>query len=145
MTVIDIMDGISTALDAAFEGAYPIHADKDVIQELDEPCFFIAVLNPSQVPKLTGRYYRTNPFDVLYFPEETGDNKDTHLKAMQLMEVLEYITLANGDLLRGTGMNYEITDGVLHFRVNYNLFLRVEPDDITEMETLEYTGNVEDS
>lgn len=145
MTVIDIMDGISMALDEAFESAYPIHADKDVIQELEEPCFFIAVLNPSQAPKLMGRYYRTHPFDVLYFPETEGNNKEMHLIAVRLMEVLEYITLANGDLIRGTGMNYEIIDSVLHFRVNYNLFLRAEPDDITAMETLEYTGNVEDS
>lgn len=136
MTITDIMDGISVALYEEYGDDYEIHADKDVVQELNEPCFFIVVLNPSQAPELTGRYYREHPFDVHYFPKAEGDNKEMHLVAMTLMDILEYIKLANGDLLRGTGMNYEVIDGVLHFRVNYNAFLKVK--DVTEaMETLE--------
>lgn len=48
---------------------------------------------------------------------------------------LEFITLPNGDLVHGTGMNYEIVDGVLHFYVNYNLTL-IKPTENTPMETL---------
>lgn len=133
--ITDIMDGISIAIDDAFGEGYEIHADKDVIQELNKPCFFIAVLNPSQTPRLKGRYYRQHPFDVHYFPEDAGDNKDMHLKALKLLEILEVITLPNGDMVRGTGMNYEIIDGVLHFRVDYNVFLQAKEDKET-METL---------
>lgn len=55
--------------------------------------------------------------------------------AAEMMDVLEIITLPNGDLIRGTGMNYEVVDGVLHFFVSYNLTL-LRPTEDTPMETL---------
>ena len=38
-------------------------------------------------------------------------------------------------MLRGTGMNYEVVNGVLHFFVNYNLTL-IKPAEKVPMETL---------
>ena len=43
--------------------------------------------------------------------------------ASDLFETLEYITLLNGDLVRGTNMHYEVIDGVLHFFVTYGLYV----------------------
>lgn len=48
-----------------------------------------------------------------------------------LLEALEYITLVNGDLLRGTNMHFENVDDVLHFFANYNVHL-IQPDEKAE-------------
>ena len=52
------------------------------------------------------------------------------------METLDFITLSGGDLLHGTGVNYEVVDNVLHFFVNFNLPM-IRSTDETMMETLE--------
>ena len=96
------------------------------MQGLNEPCFFISVLQPSQTNFLGQRYFREHPFDVHYFPKTSGDNVELQTMGSELFDALEYITLLNGDLVHGTSMNYEVVDGVLHFKVNYNVFLRKE-------------------
>lgn len=90
-------------------------------------------LNPSQTKLIGQRYFREHPFDVQFFPTKSGDNVELQEVASELFLALEYITLLNGDLVHGTSMNYENVDGVLHFKVNYNMFLRkVEPKDNME-------------
>ena len=55
--------------------------------------------------------------------------------AVRLMYGLRYITLPDGDLLRGTSISYEAVDGVLHFFVNYNMIVNI-PKELPNMETL---------
>lgn len=134
--VNEIMDGISVKLNQVFDDGYEIYGDRDVVQGLKEPCFFIAVLHPSQAKLIGQRYFREHPFDVQYFPKDSGNNTELHRVASELFEALEYITLLNGDLVHGTSMDYEIVDGVLHFKVNYNMFLKKETQ-LDPMETLD--------
>lgn len=124
--VNEIINGISVKLNQVFGDGYEIYADNDVVQGLNEPCFFISVLQPSQTNFLGQRYFREHPFDVHYFPKTSGDNVELQAMGSELFDALEYITLLNGDSVHGTSMNYEVVDGVLHFKVNYNLFLRKE-------------------
>ena len=128
--VNELLNGISIKLNQVFGDGYEIYGDTDVVQGLKEPCFFIAILNPSQTKLIGQRYFREHPFDVQFFPTKSGDNVELQKVASELFLALEYITLLNGDLVHGTSMNYENVDGVLHFKVNYNMFLRkVEPKD----------------
>ena len=128
--VNELLNGISIKLNQVFGDGYEIYGDTDVVQGLKEPCFFIAILNPSQTKLIGQRYFREHPFDVQFFPTTSGDNVELQEVASELFLALEYITLLNGDLVHGTSMNYENVDGVLHFKVNYNMFLRkVEPKD----------------
>lgn len=140
--VNDLIDGISIKLNQVFGDDVRIYGDEDVKQGLTEPCFFIAVLNPSQNNVIGTRSFRQNPFDIHYFPAVQGSNEELQGKASELYDALEYITLINGDVVRGTKMNYEIIGGVLHFFVNYNMFIRkVEvPED--SMETLTVNNSV---
>lgn len=110
-----IIDGISIKLNSVFGDGYEI-STKKIEQGLEEPCFFIKVLNPSQESLLGPRKSRTNSFDIHYFGNDPDD------VAEQLFSELEFITLTNGDILRGSNMKYEVVDGVLHFFVNFNLF-----------------------
>ena len=140
--VNNIIDGISIKLNQVFGDGTRIYSET-VKQGLEEPCFFIAVLNPSQAKMIKGRYFRQHPFDVHYFPTNTdGKNKEIQSVASQLLDGLEYITLTNGDLVRGTNMNYEVVDGVLHFFVQYNMYIKkIEVSD--DMETLTIETDVE--
>lgn len=131
----EIIKGISMALNTAFGDGYELFQN-DIEQGLEEPGFFIQVLKPELSPLLGRRSMKRNPFDVMYFPTDPGNNAEMFTVAEMLMKCLAQISLPNGDLLHGTGMNYEVVDGVLHFMVNFNLPL-IRPYDETYMETLE--------
>lgn len=132
--VNNLIDGISIKLNQVFGDGKRIYSEP-VKQGLKEPCFFIVSLNPSQTQAMGLRYFRQHPFDIHYFPSKTGGNQEIQDVASDLFEALEYITLLNGDLVRGTNMHYEVIDGVLHFFVSYNMYVKkvVETD---PMETL---------
>lgn len=139
--VNNLIDGISVKLNQVFGDGVRIYSES-VQQGLKEPCFFIAVLNPSQTQSIGNRYFRQHPFDVHYFPVEPGNNEEIQGVASQLLDALEYVTLLNGDLVRGTEMHYEKVDDVLHFFVQFNMFVNkvVESD---PMETLTVNNDVE--
>lgn len=131
----EIVKGISIRLNAAFGDEYRTYQN-DVKQGLKEPCFFIRVLKPELSSLVGRRSLKQNFLDVMYHPKIPGNNAEMFTVAEGLMECLEYITLPGGDLLRGTGMNYEIVDDVLHFFVNFNHTL-TKPYEENPMETLE--------
>jgi hypothetical protein len=131
----EIIKGVSMKLSATFGDGYEIYQN-DVKQGLTEPCFFIAVLNPTLQPLIGRRYLERNPLDVQYYPAQSEKNTEMFSVAATLLDCLEFITLPNGDQLHGTSMNYEVVDNVLHFFVNFNLILKKPTDDPT-METLD--------
>lgn len=131
----EIIKGISMKLNATFGDGYKTYQN-DVDQGLEEPCFFINVLKPELSPLLGRRSLKRNPFDLTYFPSAPGNNAEMFTVAEKLMDSMEYIKLPNGDLLRGTRMNYEIVDDVLHFFVNFNHTLN-KIEESVPMETLE--------
>jgi len=122
-----IIDGISEKLNATFGDEYEVHTEQ-VKQGLDPPCFLISLVNPTSTPVVGNRYSRQNLFSVKYFPlSKTGARAEYLNVQDELFLALEYIT-ADGDMLRGTGMNGQIVDGILVFIVNYGMFVRKESD-----------------
>lgn len=137
-----IIQSISITLDAEFnEKEYGFHME-EVKQELKEPCFFIACLNPTTDLFLGKRYFRKNKFVIQYFPESKENlQSECNAVAERMTWCLEYLTTTTGDKFRGTKMNSEVIDGVLNFFVNYDCFVyRVEQDEV--METLESNTTV---
>ncbi|WP_394904386.1 phage tail terminator family protein, partial [Clostridioides difficile] len=106
----NIIDGISVKLDKSFGEKYTIYSE-DVEQGINEPCFFICPLNPSKVSYPSGRTLKKNSFDVHYFPKSNDKSFEINEVAEMLLEELEYIEI-DGDLVRGTNMNFEIVDNV---------------------------------
>lgn len=137
--VNDIKDAISIRLNQVF--GYEIYS-KDVQQGLQEPCFFIQVLNPSRKQIIGNRYFLDVLFDILYFPSVQGNNDELDEVGSSLFNDLEYITMVNGDQLRGTKMSYEKFDGVLHFFVSYGMFVKRIEEPLDSMEEIIYTGGV---
>lgn len=138
-----IITGISQALDAEFNSeneGYIIHTE-NVEQGLDEPCFFIFSLKPSSKQLEGNRYERKYPFDIHFFPDtELVDgistiNNQINEVTERLFTALEYITVDNS-LVRGTSMNAEIVDNVLHFFINFNMIVKKENEPIETMGNL---------
>ena len=130
ITVNMIIEAIAAALNGEFGEEYTVYAE-DVKQGLSEPCFFISCINPSDRQLmgnanrhfLASRYYRENRFCIQYFPlEENNGRQESYDKAERLFGCLEEIN-ADGDIIRGTDMNFEYTDGILSFFVSYNFFV----------------------
>lgn len=140
--VNNLIDGISVKLNQVLGDDYRIYSE-NVNQGLKEPCFFIAVLNPTQSQVMGLRYFKEHPFDIHYFPaSKDGGNQEIQEVASKLFDALEYITLLNGDLVRGTEMHYEKVNDVLHFFVKYNMFVHKQVEVADEMETLTVNNNV---
>lgn len=127
--LIDIINGISIKLNSIFGDSYEVHIE-NVKQGLKEPCFFIKTLPINTKPLLGKRKQRTYSFVISYFPKE--GNEEMMLVAEKMLDGLEYIELLSGELIRGHSLEPEIVDDVLHFSVNYIVFL----NDITKEEPM---------
>lgn len=139
----NIIDAISEALNAEFGNEYEIYTES-VKQGLTKPCFSIFSVNPTMNQFLGKRYFRQNQFCIHYFPSnETDAKSESNAVLERLFQCMEYITV-NGDCTAGTNMNSEYDDGVLHFFVNFNFFVRkVDNEDIT-MNSYESTTDVKE-
>ena len=135
-----IIKAISKTLNQVFGDDFEIYFSKDVQQGLTEPCFFIALVGLSRIRRIGVRYQMFDSFVVQYFPKIQRGNIEMIGVGEQLLDALEVIQLSDGDLVQGTTMNYSIQDGVLHFFVDYNLFLKKEVA-MDEMETLKVDSN----
>jgi hypothetical protein len=61
--------------------------------------------------------------------------------ASQLLDVLEWVEM-DGMKFRGTGMNYEVIDDVLHFYVDYNYHVMRTKEPGIKMGQLEQEGRL---
>lgn len=135
-----IIDGIIDALETEFGDGYEVYTE-NIEQGLEEPCFSIRCLNPTMEHFFGKRYFRTNQFCIHYFPQSSDKQNECFAVLERLFQVMEYIIVGD-DLTRGTEMNSEWNGDVLHFFVNYNMFVNdVEVVD-NYMESLEQHSGV---
>lgn len=130
MLIKEIINGISKKIYGFYEGLYDIYVE-EVEQGLEVPCFMINLISSNIRMILKPRYMFESVFDVIYFGEGYKDCMD---RGSELYDILEYITINDKDLIRGTKMNMDIIKNILHFRVRYNLILQNKPDIINMME-----------
>ena len=118
--ISEIIIAISRRLNERYPEA-TINTER-VEQGLQEPCFFIEVLEPIRTPLLGQWWKQDTLFDIQLFDSE-AKNMYFCMIAEELFESLEYITLPDGSSVRGTSMHFVVNDGVLHFFVTYTIFL----------------------
>lgn len=119
-----IIDGISRAIHAEFGEGFEIYTES-VEQGLKEPCFLILCINPLKEQFLASRYFRESQFCIHFFPTSNEENAQCNGVRERLFDCLEVITV-DGDLTRGTKVKSELSDGVLNFLVNYDMFIYKE-------------------
>lgn len=134
-----IIDGICTKLHDTF--GYEIYTE-DVEQGLNEPCFSISCINPTNTQFLGQRYFRSHQFCIYYFPSSAEPNAECLGVLGRLYDALEYIEV-EGDLVRGTNMRGEMPDDVLCFFVNYDMFVVKQVEKVA-MEHLNHDGTAKE-
>lgn len=128
-----VLDGITLALRTAYPDS---QIESSAIEQgLTPPAFIVLLVSAEQVARTGQRYKRLPRFDILYFPKK--GREECYAIADELCSVLELITLPSGDMLRGTDMSFEVSEGVLHFLVSYNHFIYRKADE-TMMENLKF-------
>ena len=136
-----IIDAISMKLDSFFNSEedekYTIYGE-EIRQGLKEPCFFIKLLKPSVKQIVGNRYFKSLPFDIHYFPENKNQKENEMWSICdEMQEALEYIEYS-GELFRGSNINAEIIDDVLHFFVNFDYYFVKEKPKESYIQDLEY-------
>lgn len=126
-----VIDAVTLAL----RGAYP-HAtilDDEAKQGIKPGAFIVQLVTAEQQKLMGQRYHRTPLLDVIYFSSNSAE--ECTRVGDNLCMVLGEVTTPCGDLLHGSGVNWSIEDGVLHFMVLYNHNVLL-PRERAEMETL---------
>ncbi len=129
-----IITAITFCLKAEFGSRYKVHTEEKR-QGLEEPCFFISCINPDSQLFLGSRYIRKNQFCIQYFPETEKKKQECYSIAEHLFLCLRQITVTDVTV-RGTRMHYEVVEGILHFFVNYDMFVYSAEEEIPVMEKL---------
>lgn len=118
----NLFSAVSNAIYGEFGDGYTIYAES-VEQGLNEPCFFIQCIRSSLTRRLGEQFFRENLFCIQFFPKSAFDPvRECHAVSERLMICLEYIDMC-GSPLRGRNISYEVSDGVLNFFVNFDLFM----------------------
>ena len=115
-----IIGAISSALFEEF--GYENHME-EIKQDLQEPCFFISCINPTFRRYMGKRFFRQNKFCIQYFPKSEGAAKEECYSVAERMNFCLEVIQVMGKPIRGTEITYEVTDGVLHYFVNYDCFV----------------------
>lgn len=134
----NIAAAIAIRLHQIFGVDYEIYTDT-VEQGLKEPCFFILCLNQSKEPLSQFRFKRQNTYDIHYFPKSTKAEEVSNVTDC-LFDGMSFIQ-TNSGLIRGTKMQAEVTDGILHFQVQYNYICVEELVQNEPMEKIEVDYN----
>lgn len=129
-----VRKGVIAKLKQSFPNIERVYGE-EIAQGFKEPCFFVKLFPASQKRIVGYRHQRFHAFDVHYFTDEQYPNDALHEMAEQLYGVLEHITV-NGDLLAGAKMEHEISEGVLHFFIHFDMTVYQEKPVIPLMEEL---------
>lgn len=134
--MIDVIKEICNALRTQYsEEQYDVYTE-GIEQGFTEPCFAIHQLRADITPYPNRRTEIVQHFDVRFFPEEERPREQCRRVAETLTFLLRQLAS-----LRGTGLNWEITDDVLHFFVSYRQFVRELPEEY-RMEVLQLKTGV---
>ena len=142
MVIDKIVTGISLKIREIFGVSYKVY-DDNVKQGMEKPCFFINYLDGNENRDIG--INKKNYIDILHF-DITGFSKNDDTPSLMEMADklydLEYITLTNNALIRADKMQSKIEDGVLHFFIDYKLFICKGENDNTQMNNYDLNGEV---
>lgn len=138
----EIIIGIATKINNIYEKKYPIYTDAQQ-QGVNKPCFFIKYLNGEENREigLQDRFYKDKANFVIIGYTEDGDTEILNNMIDNLYD-LEYIELTDKTLLRAKKLHPKIEDGVLHFFIDYEIFIKKENVATIKMDNYDLTGEV---
>lgn len=133
----EIINGISIKIFQLFGNDYKIYS-KNVKQGLENPCFFIQIINSHDKPYLDSRRIRKTHFMIDYFPADDEENESLYDVAEKLTDGLKFIKLQDDSILMGNNISHNVDydEEVLHFEIYYDVPL-INTDSVETMEILE--------
>jgi len=97
----------------------------EVEQGVKLPYAFVTAEPSPRVKKAGDRYEETTTVSVIIEIDSSDDMFDKlDVIGTQLEEYLEYITLSDGDKLRGDNFHSVVQNGYIDFTVDYKYFIR---------------------
>ena len=155
--VNEIIQGIANKIALLYKdkGQYPIYTDRK-LQNLEKPCFFIKVLNGEEKKEigLKDRFYRGDVMRNTSLEEDLlsiviiGYAMDEDTEVLNDMSdtlyELEYIELSDKSKIRADKLNHKIEDGILHFFIDYKLFIKKDINETTKMNDYNLSGEVKE-
>lgn len=142
MVINPIIAGISIKINELFGDGYKIY-DNNVNQGMEKPCFFINFLDGEESRQIgleIRSYLDILHFDITGFAE--NDDRATLNDMIDKLYDLEYIKLENGVLIRADKMKPKIEDDVLHFFIDYKVFVNKKDDESIKMDNYDYNEEV---
>lgn len=138
----EIVIGIATKINNIYKKKYPIYTDAQE-QGVDKPCFFIKYLNGEENREigLQDRFYKDEANLVVIGYTQDGNTEFLNNMVDNLYD-LEYIELTDGTLLRASKLHPKIEDGILHFFIDYEIFIKKDEPAIIKMNNYDLTGEV---
>lgn len=145
-----IISGISKAINEEFGDDYEIY-EEEIEQGLKEPCFSIVCVNPTNELFRQTRYFRQNQFCIHYFPSSKNKRTECQEVLERLYSALEYIEIEETfekntikSKTMGTKMNGEFDEGVLHFFINYDMYVNKIEEKETSMDSCGYNTEIKE-
>lgn len=140
----EIIYGIAAKIKEIYKDKenYPIYTDKEEQGE-ERPCFFIKDLTGDENREigLHNRFYKKTLNIVIIFFTENGETELVNDVIDNLYE-LEYIELSDKSLIRAMKLHHKVEDGVLHFFIDYTLFIEKNPSIAVKMNDYSLSGEV---
>ncbi|WP_186422813.1 phage tail terminator family protein [Lacrimispora celerecrescens] len=118
----EIMDGVIKRLKELFPEA---RIDTNPFGEgISEPYFEVGLLETSEKPVNGQRYFRSISMYVTYNCQNSEQpSRDRNLVLDVLMDKLEYVTLENGSLIRGSSRKGKREGEAINFLVDYQVYI----------------------
>lgn len=145
MVINEIITGISLKIKEIFGDGYHVY-DDGVEQGLEKPCFFINYLDGEETRQIgleIKSYLDTLHFDVTGFAE--NDDRPSLNDMADKLYYLKYIKLNNGILIRADSLKPTIKDNVLHFFIDYKIFINKKDTESTKMGEMNYNEEVKNN
>ena len=112
-------------------------------QGFEEPCFFVRTVSNIETQVIDNRYKGVTVFEISYISDENKmDATETQKVISALNPLMDFITLENGDILRGYNRKTEVQDGNFHSFVQFTYFGYREKPDAQKILEMEHKGGL---
>lgn len=146
MEINDVINAVIIALDGIFGNKYTYYPE-NIGQDMNLPCFYVKYLYGNEDYLVGNRYASNSHFVIHGHVKDDLDKKSNLNKMATLLYQLEYIKLANGNLIRLENRNSNIEDDIVVFNFDVNVHLLKNKNDdsenmqnITMNEGVKYNG-----
>ncbi|GAA0378915.1 phage tail terminator family protein [Bacillus horti] len=115
--------------------------DEDAPEGVPATPYFLVLLDKvTHTQELGHRYFRQHNVLLQYVKSE-AKNRDLHQMAEKLYDYMETIS-AGADQYKGSSMEHEVKEGVLHFSVEYSSYVVRQREPVPKMQQIEQEGYV---